>query len=109
MKKEEIVVSPTYRQSVKEGFFNYFELSSMLFDREKEEIFDVSDIPKNSKFRKMAEDTASNLGINWKSMSHQDSNRIMLSMLEETFNVIRLADSAENVILEWKIKVFGHP
>lgn len=38
-------------------------------------------------------------------MSHEDSNRIMLAMLEEAFNLIRDIEQSKNITLNVTIKI----
>lgn len=99
MKKDEISVIPTDSKKTLEQFFRYFSLSSLLFDRGKREIYNVTDIPRASKFRKIAKQTAERLGVRWQGMSHEDSNRVMLAMLEDAFNLIREVEDCEDVII----------
>ncbi len=104
MKKDEISVIPPDKKKTLEQFFRYFSLSSLLFDRGKREIYNATDIPGASKFRKVARQTAERLGVRWQGMSHEDSNRVMLAMLEDAFNLIREVEDCDDVIICTTIK-----
>lgn len=105
MDKKNIKITPVFMKQVKESFFDYFELSSLLFDDRKSDVFDITDIPKGNKFYGMAKDIAKDMGIEWKDMSHQDSNRVMLALLEDRFNIIRSVDHATNIDVEYHLKI----
>lgn len=98
-------VEPANKEKTIEAFFQYFKLSSLLFDRKKDEIYDVTDIPKTNMFYQIAMDMAKQLGIEWDNMTHEDSNRIMLSMLEDSFNLIRDIEDSKSVILKTQVIV----
>lgn len=103
--KHQITISPENKEKTLEQFFRYFELSGILFDRNKDEIYNVSDIPADSKFYKQAQQMAKQLGIKWKGMSHEDSNRIMLAMLEDAFNMIRDIENSKNIVIKTTIQI----
>lgn len=105
MKKKDVSVSPSNKTETLDKFFQYFELSGLLFDRSRDEIYNVTDIPSENKFFKMAKNTAKELQIKWNGMSHEDSNRVMLAMLEEAFNLIRDIEQSKNITLNVTIKV----
>lgn len=103
--KQKINISPATKEQTLEKFFRYFELSSLLFDRNKDEIYNVTDIPKESKFHSMAKEMAAQLQIDWASITHEESNRIMLAMLEESFNLIRDIEDSKCIIIKTTIQV----
>jgi len=103
--KQQVFISPKDKQKTLEQFFRYFELSGLLFDRNREEIYDVSDIPVDNKFYKLAQQMAKRLNIKWKGMSHEDSNRIMLAMLEDAFNMIRDIENSKNMVIKTTIQI----
>lgn len=100
MNKKDVTVSPVSKSETLDQFFQYFELSSLLFDSNRDEIYNVTDIPKGNKFYQIAKDTAQELQIDWQKMSHDDSNRIMLAMLEESFNLIRDIEQSKRIVLK---------
>lgn len=104
MDKNNVNVTPEDKKKTVEAFFRYYELSSLLFDNSRSEIYNVTDIPADNKFCKMAKQTAKQLKIPWSSMSHEDSNRIMLAMLEEAFNLIRDIENSSQIVLNLTIK-----
>lgn len=103
MDKNNVKVTPPDKKKTVEAFFRYYELSGLLFDRARDEIYNVTDIPATNKFCKLAKETAKQLKIDWKQMSHEDSNRIMLSMLEDAFNIIRDIEKSKQVTLSLHI------
>ena len=104
--KQQVNVLPENKKNTLEQFFQYFELSGLLFDHgRKEDIYNVSDIPANNKFYKIAQQTAKELGIKWSQMSHEDSNRVMLAMLEDAFNMIRDIENSKDIIIQTTIQI----
>lgn len=61
----------------------YFELSKYLFGEDAP--LDVNEIPTDSPFYQSAKSIADELGMDWKNMSHEDSNRVMLNLLSDYF------------------------
>lgn len=108
MKKKkvlEFIVDPKDKKRTMLQFFQYFELSSLLFDNTKAEIYNITDIPAKNKFHKMAQEKAKELGVDWKQMSHEDSNRIMLAMLEDSYNLIRDIENSKNIVLKTTLQI----
>lgn len=105
MNKKNTSISPAAKKQTLEQFFRYFELSSLLFDHNRDEIYNVTDIPADSKFYSLAKDTAKQLQIDWSNMTHEESNRIMLAMLEESFNLIRDIENSKGIIIKTTIKI----
>ena len=103
--KQKITIDPPDKQQTLSQFFQYLELSGLLFDHERKEIWDVTDIPSDNKFHKIAKHTAKQLGIKWTNMSHEDSNRVMLAMLEDSFNMIRNIENNKHIIIKTTIQI----
>lgn len=61
----------------------YFELSKYLFGEDAP--LDVNEIPTDNPFYQSAKSIADELGMDWKNMSHEDSNRVMLNLLSDYF------------------------
>ena len=101
MPKNKLSITPPDKKKTLEAFFRYYELSSLLFDQKQSEIYNVTDIPKANKFYKPAKDIA--MQINWKTMTHEESNRIMLALLEDSFNLIREIEDSKAITLQTKI------
>lgn len=103
--KSKTSIQPEGKQKTLDQFMQFYELCSLLFDRKRDEIYNVSDIPAKDKFLKVAKDKAKELNISWRNMTHEDSNRIMLAMLEDSFNQIRDIEDSKSMILEVKLIV----
>jgi hypothetical protein len=104
MAQTKVTIEPANKKQTLDAFFRYYALSSLLFDNKKAEIYDVTDIPSNNQFHVMAKDKAKELEIDWKTMSHEDSNRIMLAMLEDCWNTIRDIENAQKLNIELTLK-----
>ena len=104
MNKKNMSADPKERQKTLNAFFEFFDLSRILFNRQLKQIYNVSDFPKRSRFYKMAQNMAEELSIDWSTMSHTDSNRVMLAMLESSFNKIVEIEDSKSIDLIVKIK-----
>lgn len=101
-RKSSIEFVPGVDKRTFRAFSRYFELSKLLFGA-GDGIYDVVDIPKESVFYDDAVEMASQLGISWDGMSHEDSNR-MLALLEDSYAFIRDIEDSKDVVVEVKIR-----
>lgn len=95
-------------EKVKEAYCHYIELSRYLFGLEDESVYDVNEIPEDSKFYQSAHELADSMKIPWKTMTHEDSNRIMLAMLDDAYNAIGKAvpkKDKKNLVIELNFKI----
>lgn len=85
-------------------YTRYIELSRYLF-ASKEPIYDINEMSEDSKFYAAAKEVAKQIDVNWESMSHEDSNRIMLALLEDTYNAMEKVGDKKNLVIEVKLKI----
>ena len=95
MTKNKLSIAPPDKKKTLEAFFRYYELSRLLFGQKQNEIYDVTDIPKTNKFYELAKEIAKQL----------ESNRVMLALLEDSFNLIRDIEDSKSIILQTKIVI----
>jgi hypothetical protein len=105
MTKNKLSIAPPDKKKTLEAFFCYYELSRLLFGQKQNEIYDVTDIPKTNKFYELAKEIAKQLEIDWENMTHEESNRVMLALLEDSFNLIRDIEDSKSIILQTKIVI----
>lgn len=65
---------------------NFFQLSKFLFGEEAP--YDVNEISEDNPHYESAKAISDEMELDWKNMSHDDSNRVMLNMLADAFNAI---------------------
>lgn len=65
---------------------NFFQLSKFLFGEEAP--YDVNEIPEDNPHYESAKAISVEMELDWKNMSHDDSNRVMLNMLADAFAAI---------------------
>ena len=82
----------------------YLDLSKFLFADPDNSIYDVNELEPDEQFYPLAKELAVELKISWDDMSHEDSNRIMLLMLEKAYQKIREVSDSSNVTIEFKVK-----
>lgn len=75
----------------------FFELSKYLFGDDAPQ--DVNEIPADNKFYQTAKDIADEMKLDWENMSHEDSNRVMLNLLEDYFYSIIPEDEKYKPVL----------
>lgn len=73
-----------------EYMLDFFELSKLLFGMGDESPYDINELKPDSKFYKPAKELAEELEIDWEKMTHEESNRVMLSLLDDYFNRINI-------------------
>lgn len=61
-------------------------------------------MPETSDFHDDAVRIAKDLNLSWERMTHANSNRIMLALLEEYFQNMQHIDENSSVIIETKLK-----
>lgn len=85
-------------------YTRYIALSRYLFGV-SEPINDINEMPKNCIFYADAWKIAEELGISWKDMTHVESNRIMLALLDDYYNaMVEVADS-KKLVVEVNLKI----
>lgn len=75
---------------------DFFQLSEYLLGDNAP--YDINEIPEDSPFYETAKAIADECELDWKQMSHEDSNRVMLNMLSEYFCTIQPDGEYESVI-----------
>lgn len=74
----------------------FLELAKLLFSGQTD-IYNINELEKDSKFYSDAVNLANEMEINWEKMSHEDSNRIMLALLEDTYMAMKPENGFEAV------------
>ena len=82
----------------------YLGLSKFLFADPDNSIYDVNELEPDEQFYPLAKELAKELKIGWEDMSHEDSNRIMLLMLEKAYQKIREVTDRSKITIEFKVK-----
>lgn len=90
-------------QIVLDVFQKYMSLSRYLFGQSEQFIYDINEMPKENEFYSPAIKIAKSFGIDWKKMTHEESNRIMLALLEKVYNEMTEVCDKDHIILETKI------
>lgn len=82
----------------------YLALSKFLFADPDDSIYDVNELEPDEQFYPLAKQLADELKIEWEDMTHEESNRIMLLMLEKTYQKVREVSGRSNIVVEFKVK-----
>lgn len=69
---------------------SFFKLCAYLLSEDAP--LDVNEIPEDNPFFKDANEIAEDMGLDWKEMSHQDSNAVMLNLLSDYYANIKTVD-----------------
>lgn len=90
---------------LKEAYFEYLELSKMLFASTLDPVYDMNELPADNKFLKPAQRLAKEMEIDWKTMAHEDSNRIMLALLEKYYNKMAEVANTTDITIQVNFKL----
>jgi len=85
-------------------YMRYIALSKFLFSG-KNPIYDINEMSQDCDFYQDAVSIAEQLEINWDAMTHEDSNRIMLALLEDTYQAMLQVSHKKNLVIEVKLKI----
>ena len=77
------------QEKATDNMLAYFRLGTILFGQE-DPPYNINELKEDSEFIQPAKDLAKELGIDWEKMTHEESNRIMLSLLDDYFNAINV-------------------
>lgn len=91
-------------QLLYDTYTKYIALSRYLFGS-KNPIYDINEMPGDSDFFTDAVRIAEQLEIDWKAMSHEDSNRIMLALLEDYYKAMAKVSKKKDLIVEITLKI----
>lgn len=91
-------------QKMIDALKEYLDLSKFLFADPDNSIYDVNELEPDEQFYPLAKKLAEELKIGWDDMSHEDSNRIMLLMLEKAYQKIREVSDMSKITVEFKVK-----
>lgn len=87
-----------------DAYTKYLRLSRYLFSGE-EFIYDINEMPGDSDFFTDAVRIAEQLKIDWEHMSYEDSNRIMLALLEDYYQTMAKVANKKKLEIEIKLKI----
>lgn len=106
---EKKIKTGAHRKENKEYLLNayqkYIRLSRYLFGLGDDSPFDINEIPDGNEFLAPAKKIAKSLDINWKNMSHEESNRIMLALLEDTYKEMATVANKDKLVVETKLLI----
>lgn len=81
------------RKNATDKVIEYFRLGIELFGNGEDAPYNINELKEDSEFYKPAKELAKELEIDWEKMSHEESNRVMLSLLDDCFNAINVDEN----------------
>ncbi len=90
------------------AYLDYMELSDLFFSGTKKSILNVWELKEGDKFYDYAKKTADLIGIKWEGMTCEQSDQIILGMLEDRYMKMKPVNSKSKVVLDVKLKVCGN-
>ena len=93
---------------IKQAYCDYIELSKYLFGNSESAIYDINEMPEDNKFYTQAREISAQLDIDWHGMTHEESNRIMLALLEDVYQKIGATipkKERKNLVVELTFKM----
>ena len=94
-------------QLFRKTYMRYIALSSFLFGKNPS-VYDINEIKSDNEFYESARQIASQLEIDWKTMSHEESNRIMLALLDDFYNEMSKVGNKKDLLIQVTLKVAKH-
>lgn len=91
-------------QVLQDSWMGFIELSRLLFGPD-EPMYNINEMAKSCKFYQPAQEIAKLLKISWDKMTHEESNRIMLALLEDYYKSMADVDENKRVAIEITLKV----
>ncbi len=85
-------------------YIRYIEFSRYLFGT-KNPIYDINEMPGDSDFFTDAVKMAEQLNVDWEKMSHEDSNRVMLALLEDYYQAMAKVANKKQLAIEVNLKI----
>lgn len=96
-KEEEQNMKPAY-----DAWMNFMKLCGLLFNPFSTSIYDINELKEDSEFYKPARELCEEMEVEWDDMTHEDSNRVMLALLEDYYNAIQI-DKEKDYMFKIKI------
>ena len=90
-------------EEIKKAWADYINLSKLLFSGTVD-IYNINALDEKNEFYAHAKELAEEMEISWEKMSHEDSNRIMLAMLEDYYNFMRPEEN-EGVVVKIDVEI----
>ena len=85
-----------------EAWIEFYKLCRLLFNPYSTAMYNINELKEDSEFYKPAQDLCDEMDIDWETMSHEDSNRVMLALLDDYYNAIQVDKEKDYV---FKIKI----
>jgi len=85
------------------AWMNFVKLCKLLFGLGDKSPYNINEIKEDSEFYKHAVELSKELEINWDNMSHEESNRLMLALLDDYYQSIQV-DKESDYVLTISIK-----
>lgn len=105
-KKEiEVAVHGEVEREVK-AFDKYLRLSSLLFDEDNENCpYRMNELKEGNVFYKEAKALANELEIDWDKMTDEESNRIMLNLLGDSYMAMKPEDIGFGIVVNTSVEI----
>lgn len=105
-KKEiEVAVHGEAEREVK-AFDKYLRLSSLLFDEDNENCpYRMNELKEDNVFYKEAKALADELEIDWDKMTDEESNRIMLNLLGDSYMAMKPEDIGFGIVVNTSVEI----
>lgn len=109
-KKEiELAVHGEAEREVK-AFDKFFRLSSLLFDEDNENCpYRMNELKEDNVFYKEAKALAEELEIDWDKMTDEESNRIMVNLLGDSYMAIKPEDIGTGIVVTTSVEIKAVP
>lgn len=97
-KKEEQDMRQAY-----DAWMKFMKLCGLLFNPNSDAIYNINELKEDSEYYQHARDLCEEMEIDWDGMTHEDSNRVMLALLDDHYNDIQI-DKEKDYVFKIKIE-----
>lgn len=96
------------QKTAQEAWFEFARLCKLLFGMGDNCPYNMNEIKEDNEFYDYAKDLAAELEIDWDGMTHDESNRLMLALLDDYYQAIQVhKESNYTIIVNERPKVNG--
>ena len=108
MKKQETKITVKAPEGIDKKLFlstymRYMKLSRELF--RNDDIYNINELPEKNEFYLPAKKMSESFGIDWENMTHEESNRIMLALLEDMYCAMSEVADKDRLVFHVKLEV----
>lgn len=80
------------------AWVEFMKLCGLLFNPNSTAMYNINELKEDSEYYQSAIDLCDEMEIDWENMTHEESNRVMLALLEDYYNAIQVDKEKDYVV-----------